>query len=1288
MERGPKNISHPEFRQPRIILTASIILVIVTLLAGVSVFAVMQRNAEEFLDKSLQSSLHSRIELTKFEIQVGFDRTVLISTRPLMTDQLQIVDARADDTDAQNKLDKVAGSFLQNGLTAIALYGESGQELTRVGIFVQQPELAVTLNNLPGDVQLLWDGQLLLRAVVEIKREGRVIGKVMTELPLPATMGAIENASNLGKTGEQALCAPFGLKMQCFPSTLNPKVFTVSKKSPQGVPLPMTYALEGETGFITAIDYRNQEVVAAYEPVGDLGLGMVLKVDRSELYAPVWNQLRYLIPLLAGILIIALLLLRRRLTPLVEKLVRSEAEARNMALIIESSNDTIMSADLDTIITSWNAAAERMYGYTAEEIIGQSFSLVMAPESAHEMAENRSKIQDGNKIESYETLQTRKDGSTFPIFLTVSPIYDGSGVVIGSSGIARDITREKEAAQNARKLASIVESSHDAITSTSLDGVIISWNPAAERMYGYLAEEIIGQSISLIIPPSDIYETADNRSKIGDGYKIEPFETLRIRKDGSTIPIFLTLSPVYDENGLIIGVSSISRDITEQQQAKQYALDLLESAPDAMVTIDKTGTIVSVNSQTEKLFGYHRDEMLGQLMELLIPSRFHAKHAIHMGHFFADSHHRAMGSGLELFGEGKDGREFPVDISLGPIKTAKGFFVVATIRDITGEREAAQNARKLASIVESSHDAITSTSLDGVIISWNPAAERMYGYLAEEIIGQSILLVSSPENTNEVAGILSKIREGYKVEPYETLQIRKDGSTFPISLTLSPIYDESGAVIGESGIARDITKEKEAAQNARNMALIIESSNDAITSSGLEGIFTSWNPAAERMYGYLAEEMIGQSFSRLTAPENTHEDADNWSKIRDGYTVEPYETLRIRKDGSTIPISLTVSPIYDESGAVTGASAIARDITGEKEASRYARKMASLIESSNDSITSVNLEGFITSWNPAAELIYGYTAEEIIGQPASLLIPPENINELANNQSNIRGGNKIEPYETIRIRKDGSTFPLLLTLSPIYDESGAPIGTSGIARDITADKQIIRQLEEINVLRNEFVAIVAHDLRAPMASISGFAHLLVDEWNITDDGKKIEYLRIIARNTDTFAEFVEDVLQVARIEAGEFTYDIASFDIRALAQRALDEAIGSSKDQRLELITPDSLPLVLGDEERQWQVLTNLLSNALKFSPVQKPIVIELSSIEGFVQVAVIDRGIGIAEEDIAKLFRKSGRLLKSGNPIVPGNGLGLFICKTLVEAQGGRIWCESAVGEGSTFFFTIPVAP
>ena len=610
--------------------------------------------------------------------------------------------------------------------------------------------------------------------------------------------------------------------------------------------------------------------------------------------------------------------------------------------IIESTNDAVMSTNLNGTIEIWNPAAELMYGYSASEIIGKSFFHLVASENAEATSEIIGKILNNRKVEPYETVQVKKDGNrTAPLLITISAIHDKNGAVIGASAIARDITEQKAASQSALRMASIIESSNDAITSANLDCICTGWNAAAERMYGYTADEMIGQTFSELSAPGNIEELANNRRRIKDGYRIEPYETVRIRKDGSFIPISLTVSPIYDENGIIIGSSGSARDITEQKMASQ-------------------------------------------------------------------------------------------------------------------------NASNMASIIESSNDSIISRSLEGIITSWNPAAERMYGYSAEEMIGQPILRLLPPEITNENAEILNKIKSGLQVEPYETLRVRKDGSTILISATVSPIYDVNGTVIGSSGIARDITQEKAASQYARNMATIVESSNDAIYSTDIRGIVLSWNPGAERIYGFLAEEVLGQSISSIFPRHSMEEIEENQRTILNGNHIEPYETIRIRKDGLAVPISLAISPIYAENGEITGLSAIARDITQEKQASQYARNMASLVKTSNDAIVSASVEGTIFSWNPAAERMFGYLREEAIGQSISLIFPVENTQEFADIQRKIQNGSGFEPYETFRIKKDGNPIPISLTLSLIHDENGVVIGSSGISRDITEEKQIARNLIEIN----------------------------------------------------------------------------------------------------------------------------------------------------------------------------------------------------------------------------------
>jgi hypothetical protein len=480
---------------------------------------------------------------------------------------------------------------------------------------------------------------------------------------------------------------------------------------------------------------------------------------------------------------------------------------------------------------------------------------------------------------------------------------------------------------------------------------------------------------------------------------------------------------------------------------------LLEAVPDALVGIDQKGVIRFVNGLTESLFGYDRDDLVGQTIETLLPDPLWQIYAAHREEHFADPRMPSGGVDLVLSGRQRDGTEFPVSITLSSIDSGDVLLVVTAVRDVTTPKAQVEVSQLTAAIIQYSSDAIIGCTPDGVVTSWNPAAEQMFGYSSKEIIGRSATLLTPEDQSGELFANLARVKEGKAVEHFETMRVRKDETMFPVSLTVAPIRDTDGAIVGICSIARDIAAdrdiaaEQEAVASDRRMAAI-EFSGEAIISTTLEGIITSWNPAAERLYGYSGEEVIGQSGTLLAPEDRAGEVSGIMARIRAGEAVKNFETKRVRKDGTTFPISLTISPIRDSAGAIVGASSTPRDITRQKEAFEAAKQMAALVENSADAIISQTLEGIITTWNPAAESLYGHSSEEIIGKPVELLSPKGRTGEITSILARIRAGRPVEHHETMRVRKDGTPVRVSLTVSPIRGADGTIVGACVIHRDL------------------------------------------------------------------------------------------------------------------------------------------------------------------------------------------------------------------------------------------------
>jgi len=488
---------------------------------------------------------------------------------------------------------------------------------------------------------------------------------------------------------------------------------------------------------------------------------------------------------------------------------------------------------------------------------------------------------------------------------------------------------------------------------------------------------------------------------------------------------------------------------------------------------------------------------------------------------------------------------------------------------------------------------------------------------------------------------------------------------------------------------------------ARHLAKVVESSDDAIISKDLNSIVITWNRAAERLFGYTADEMIGQSIRKIIPADRQHEEDFVLERVRSGEGLLHYETIRLRKDGGEVPISLTVSPVYDDEGRIVGASKIARDITDRLEAESASRRLTAVVESSDDAIITKNLNSIITSWNPAAERIFGYTANEAIGRSIRMLIPADLQSEEDLVLSKIKAGEKVDHYETTRLRKDGTSIAISLTVSPIRNKQGEIVGASKIARDVSErvrlesitasvareNARLYAEARDANRVKDEFLAVLSHELRTPLNAILGYTRLMRGNMLPPDQiGRGLETLE---RNARWLTQIVDDVLDVSRIVSGKIRLNVQHVELAGILDNAIATAqpAADAKKVRLQcMIDPRAGP-VSGDPDRLQQVVWNLVSNAVKFTPKGGQVQVRLERANSHIEIVVADTGIGISPEFLPLVFERfrqadSGPTRKAG-----GLGLGLAIVRHLVEMHGGTVHAASpGEGQGATFTVRLPV--
>jgi len=472
------------------------------------------------------------------------------------------------------------------------------------------------------------------------------------------------------------------------------------------------------------------------------------------------------------------------------------------------------------------------------------------------------------------------------------------------------------------------------------------------------------------------------------------------------------------------------------------------------------------------------------------------------------------------------------------------------------------------------------------------------------------------------------------------------------------------------------------------LAAIVDSSDDAIITHGLDGTIETWNPTAARLFGYRPDEIVGRSVLLLLPPEARNRDADVIQRLKQNQVVEHRETHGLTRDGAIVAISMSIVPVITPHNDVVGFVRLMRDLSAPRSA-HDTLQLAAIVDSSEDAIISKDLNGSVQTWNKAAERMFGYTAGEMIGQSITRIIPEERLSEEETVLSRVRAGLRVEPFETVRQRKDGSRVEVSLAVSPIRAPSGTVVGASKIARDITVTRLLTREAEEANRVKDEFLATLSHELRTPLNAVLGYTRML-RSGNLSADRQE-RAVDVIERNAALLHQLVSDVLDVSGIVTGKMRVSPVTCDLSTIVQAACDsvQPTSEAKGVPIAVHTPAQPVLVRCDTDRMQQVFWNLIANAVKFTPRGGQVSVTIDAIDETGRVTISDSGIGITRDALPHVFQRFWQGESVNSRQTGGLGLGLALARHFVELHAGTITAESrGSGSGATFIVRLPLKP
>jgi PAS domain S-box-containing protein len=774
---------------------------------------------------------------------------------------------------------------------------------------------------------------------------------------------------------------------------------------------------------------------------------------------------------------------------------------------------------------------------------------------------------------------------------------------------------------------------------------------------------------------------------------------------------------------LIVGFGEAVRRAAGRSTERGEVLRVtLASIGDAVITTDLAGRVTYLNAVAEELTGWPLADAAGQPLESVFriiaesdrsPVESPATRALREGVVVGLANHTLLIA--------RDGRERPIDDSAAPIRDEQGRVsgCVLIFRDVSerrsGERQEAgrlSDARVLASIVESSDDAIVSKSLDGTIQSWNAGAQRLFGWTAEQAVGRHISLIIPQDRLAEETEIIAQLAAGRRVEHFETERRRSDGQLIRVSLTISPVHDDHGKVVGASKIARDVTHQRAAEERERR--LLTEAADahakfhaffdQSALLAGLvatDGTLLEANRASFEGCGYTREQGVGQPFWAgpwwTGTPASVERVRQACLDAAVGETFRGELAYRLA-DGSERCADLTIPPIKDDTGRVLFLAPTWADVTERKRAEADRQQFFTLAETSTDFIGMCDLDGTPFYVNAAGLAMVGLANldEARRVHVSEFFLPEDRARVLEEFFPVVMASGHGELDIRFRNFKSDETRWMAYKVLLLRDDEGRPVAFATVSRDVTerrhlADdlRRLAQDLSEADRRKDEFLATLAHELRNPLAPLSNLLEVLK---HTGADGPAFrQALDTMGRQLGQLVRLVDDLLDMNRITHNRLELRRDRVELVGLVEQVVETArpLADSARHALRVHAPREPIHLHADPVRLAQVFGNLLNNSCRYTPSGGTITVRVEREGREAVVSVVDTGSGIPADQLERIFDMFMQVDRSLERAQGGLGIGLTLVKRLVEMHGGSVQARSAgVGRGSEFVVRLPIAP